>query len=276
MPSTLSRHLLIFAVLGCAGCAARSVDFSVQVRNDCVPHAHSVQLSVRYWTWPSAVLNATALQSIEFRVDGVPRTARVDLADGRLTLPIAADGSDGLALGSSVVLSGRVPTYFTQLEVDDVAFFTDPPEAVSGDPPCVRTALPGLLATGRETLGPTDWKLHVQHLSSKAREPLTVDDLQWAGARQALDPSKLTWGNPEIESLHWQQLIPHGGRQLQAGDDLLYDIPDSALAEYPVWLVRIVSSGPTANQRGIAQFVPTAGVTPTRRLTWGEIKAKYR
>jgi len=274
MPSTPSRLILILGVLGCVGCAAPSVDFSIQVKNGCVQHARAVQFSVRYWTWPSAVFNATALQSIEFRVDGVPQTARVDVADGRLTL--AVGGADGLPLGGSVELSGRVPTYFTQLEVDDVAFFTDSPDEASGDPPCPRTAFPGLLATGRETAGVTDWSLHVHQLSTKAHDPVTIDALAWAGSRQPIDPSKLSWGNPEIESLHWQELVPSGGHPLQAGDDLLYDIPDSALAQYPVWLVRIASTGPSAGQRAIAQLVPTAGVTPTRRLTWSEIKAKYR
>jgi hypothetical protein len=255
------------------GCAAPSVDFSIQVRNDCVPHARAVQFSVRYWTWPSAVFNPGALQAIEFKVDGVSRTAVVDVANGRLTLDVG--GADGVPLGGSVELSGRVPTYFTQLEVDDVAFF-DSPDAASGDPPCARTALPGLLATGRETLGTTDWKLHVQQLSSKAHDPVTIDALAWAGSRGPIDPSKLSWGNPEIESLHWQELVPRGGHPLHAGDDLLFDVPDSALAQYPVWLVRVASTGPSATQRGIAQLVPTAGVTPARRLTWGEIKAKYR
>src|SRR5215470_14311344 len=135
MPSRLVWTIAT-ATLGCAGCAAPSVDFSLQVRNDCVAHARAVQFSVRYWTFPSAVFNATALQSIEFRVNGVPQTASVDVADGRLTLPIG--GADGLPLGATVELSGRVPTYFTQLEVDDVAFFTDSPDAASGDPPCSR------------------------------------------------------------------------------------------------------------------------------------------
>jgi len=275
MPSTkTSRLVAILAVLGCVGCAAPSVDFSIQVKNDCVPHARAMQFSVRYSTWPSAVFNATALQSIEFRVNGVSQTAVVDIADGRLTLPIG--GADGLPLGESVELSGRVPTYFTQLEVDDVAFFTDSPEAASGDPPCARTAFPGLLATGREMAGATDWKLHVRQLSSKAHDPVTIDALAWAGSRETIDPSKLSWENPEIQSLRWQELVPRGGHPLRAGDDLLYDIPDSALAQYPVWLVRVASSGPSATQRGIAQLVPTAGVTPTQRLTWGEIKAKYR
>jgi hypothetical protein len=136
--------------------------------------------------------------------------------------------------------------------------------------------MPGLLASAIVTRGISDWKMHLQHLSANAPDPVNVDALQWAGAQQALDPAKLAWGNPELESLHWEELLPHGGHRLAGGDDVLYDVPDSALTEYPVWLVRVASTGPTSSQRGVAQLVPTTGITPARKLTWGEIKAKYR
>jgi hypothetical protein len=198
----------------------------------------------------------------------------VNLAAGRLTLPID-DGTEGVPLGGSIGITGRVPGYFTDLEIEDVAFFADPPGDVAG-PPCARSAVPALLASAVTIRGVADWGMHVRHISRSAPDPVQIDTLQWAGSAQALAASNLIWGDPELESLQWQDLVPRGGRRLDGGVDLLCDLPDSALAAYPVWLVRIVSSGPTSSQRGISQLVPNARITPAHKLTWGEIKADYR
>jgi hypothetical protein len=268
-------HLVVAAIpMGLAGCGVSATNFSIEVRNECVSQARSIQFTLQYRTAPTVSSNG-ALETMAFRVNGVAQSARVS-PGGRVTLPLDGAFAHGMPLGAPVVVSGTISESFAALEVVDAAFYTEPPEGATGAAPCTRSALPALVAYSSINGRRVDWQLRAQHLSPEATDPITLDGLQWAGSTKALDDSKLVWGSTELEELSWTNVVPTKGQALAPGGTLTFDVPDSALAMYPVWLVRASSSGPTASERAIVQMVPNVAVTPVRGVTWGQIKARYR
>lgn len=180
---------------------------------------------------------------------------------------------DNVPLGDPVTfqLSATTLGYEVSVDVEDVSFYTVPPDQIPPEPECTPSSSPEFTLANETALGLG----LVLQVSNPTSQPMTLSMLELARSPDVIPPSSLDWANPDFNALPWQPAVGGSTPLDGAAPPLMIDLPDDALGAHAA-LCRFASVSAGMEMRGIVQAALVEVPLRTQSTTWGAVKALYR
>jgi hypothetical protein len=250
--------LAVFA-LGC-GKTPITTEESIEVKS-CINGARSVRLLFAL----APLVTAADAQAGSSNIIGTP-----DVQFLGPEVQITAE-LDNVPFGDPVTLliSATTLGFDTSVSVEEVAFYTVPPDQIPADPDCTPSASPEFALANEPALG------LVLHVSNPTAQPMSLTMLEFTRSPTVLPALSLDWTNPEFNALPWEPAIGGSTPLDAAAPPLEIDLPDDALGAHAS-LCRFASVFGGAEMRGIFQATLVEEPLPAQSSTWGAVKALYR